>query len=203
MYNAGTQDPYSTLGRTEKRKKEVLVSSSANDSLSSPVRSNFELKSDVHPVSEFNVTETETETKIDLGSTEKSTDPNPAVSESESTTKAKDEVGVILLEENTSRSLKEENDTLKLNSNVDRADKNVPSVGDMSDQGESNEISVSIIENPSASEEEGKEQMDADTAKENTVDTSCKVIENVNTTKEESSELDINRMETKIKVIVK
>ena len=200
MYNTGTQDPYSTLGRPEKRKKEVLVSSSANDSLSSPVRSNFELKSDFHPVSEFNVTETETETKIDLGSTEKSTDPNPAVSESESTTKAKDEVEVILLEENTS--LKEENDTLKLNSNVDHADKNVPSVGDMSDQGESNEISVSIIENPSASEE-GKERMDADTAKENTVDMSCEVIENVNTTKEESSELDINRMETKIKVILK
>ena len=187
-YNAGTlpQDPYSTLGRPDRGKKKATHSSSINDSLNSPTKSDYELKSDFHPVSEFTSIANETETKIDLGSTEISNDPDPA--EPDSTTKATDEVQATLLKENTSL---KENDKLKLNSNVDRADRNVPRGGDTSDQGENCEISASVIENPSASEE-GKGQMDADTAKENTVDKSCKVIENLKTTTEESPKLNRN-----------
>ena len=121
-----------------------------------------------------------------MGSTEKSNNPDPA--EPNSTARAKEEAEATLLQKNTPL---EENDKLKLNSNVDRADKNVPSGGDTSDQGENCEISASIIENPSASEE-GKGQMDADTAKENTVDKSCEIIENLKTTTEESPRLSRN-----------
>lgn len=121
-----------------------------------------------------------------MGSTEKSNDPDPV--KPDSTARAKEEAGATLLQEHTPL---EENDKLKLNSNVDRADKNVPSGGDTSDQGENCEISASVIENPSASEE-GKDQMDADTAKENTVDKSCEIIENLKTTTEESPKLNRN-----------
>ena len=149
------------------------MSSSANDSLVSPTRSNYELKSDSHTISEF--TATEAETKIDLGSTEKSNDPDPAMSDS--IVMPKDEAEATSQQENTAI---EGNDKLKLNSNVDRADKNVPSGGDTSEN--CGEISTSVIENPSASEE-GREQMDAD--KPNTADNSCEVIENLKTTTEE------------------
>ena len=149
------------------------MSSSANDSLVSPTRSNYELKSDSHTASEF--TATEAETKIDLGSTEKSNHPDPAMSDS--IVMPKDEAEATSQQENTAI---EGNDKLKLNSNVDRADKNVPSGGDTSEN--CGEISASVIKNPSASEE-GKEQMDADIP--NTADNSCKVIENLKTTTEE------------------
>ena len=181
-YNAGTfsQDPYSTLGRP--RKKEALVSSSINNSLNSPTRSNYELKSDFHPISKCTVTETET--KIDLGSTEKSNDPNTA--KSDTTTKAKDEAEAALLKENT---LLEEKDKLKLN--IDQAVKEVSSGEDTSDHGEKSESNV--IENPSASEgERGHNQMDADSAKENTVGENCEVIENLTTTQEETPNLKRN-----------
>lgn len=157
------------------------MSSSANDSLVSPTRSNYELKSDSHTVSEF--TATEAETKIDLGSTEKSNDPGPAMSDS--IVMPKDEAEATSQQENTAI---EENDKLKLNSNVDRADKNVPSGGDTTSENYG-EISASVIENPSASEE-GKEQMDADIP--NTADNSCEVIENLKSTIEEIPKLNRN-----------
>ena len=79
-----------------------------------------------------------------------------------------------------------------MNSNVDRADKSVPSSGgDTSDQGENFDVSVNVIENPSAAEE-GKDWVDAVTAKEETVDESCEVIENLETATEESLVLKRN-----------
>lgn len=155
------------------------MSSSVNDPLSCPIRSNYELKSDSHPVSEF--TATEAETKIDLGSTEKSNDPDPAMPDS--IMRSKDEAETTSPKENTAI---EENGKLKLNSNVDRADKNVPSGGDTSEN--CGEISASVVENPSASEE-GKDQINADIPKENTTDNSCEVIK---ITTEETPKLNRN-----------
>jgi hypothetical protein len=149
-----------------------------------------------------------------LGSTEKSNDPDLA--EPDSIVRPKDEAEAISQKENTAI---EENDKLKLNSNADRADKNVPSgrdtsencgeisasvienpsasekeKDDTSDQCENCEISSSVIENPSASED-GKNQIDTDIiCKENTADKSCEVhvIENLNSTTEETPKLSIN-----------
>ena len=142
------------------------MSSFINDSVNSP--SNYELKTDHHPVSEF--TETDTETKIDLGSSEKS---GPAEPDSSTRPKAVAEV-----------SFPKENTPVAPNTKDD-PDKKVSSGVNTCDQSENCEINV--IENPSAIEEErGKIGADSVINQKSTVGKNCEaiytVIDNLQTT---------------------
>ena len=153
------QDPFSTLGRPDRRRKEASDLSSINDSINPQ---NFELKSDLHPISEFTATN---KTETDLETNDKQlVDADSAVPDP--TTNTKSEAQELLPSKNRPTEKKEK---LKFDSNVD-LDREVSDDGDINDDSEKNKITV--INNPSASQE-GKREIETDSIEESNVGGTC------------------------------